>query len=528
MLASLLAAMPALAKKNEATPAELVATHGLVTARFHTAGLPPGVLGFAGSGAQTISLRLVGADGGGDDDIVLPWREGTPFSAGAWVPAGRYRIASWRESPWVEGPEVDVVAGRINDLGELLEVSMGGYDVVLTPLVHPELAGALDPWLAEVGDLLSSREPLRWSPSEVPKPFKLQMQSTSGMYAGGLIMDLMQQQARKTNRTDERTRLRAIRSPAELQRVVLDGLPPGRDDGALDADGRLYFGAGFGRIRVREPDGTWRTLDTGTAAAIDVVAWHDGQLLAASERGLLYASGDGGATWSQLKDFGANEAVRDIDHAAGRWFVVTVSLTERETHTKALTVHVASENDLSDLEVSRTFEQKEKFRWGWVPSGGAGGGYYYVNPHPALWRMDLETNEWTELDEKSANRFNVSRSTGAIALIPRTGLFLSTDHGQDWQRVAWLNGQLQQAWVDSPTQGWGTGIVFPSANTSAVVIARKAEPRGFKAWVQVAQTPLGCTRVLRDATGEPMFCATDLGSILRRDGDGWTPEYLAD
>ena len=68
------------AKKAEPTPAELAGTHGLVTARIYSAGLPPGVTGFLGLSSDLV-LRPVGEDGA-KHDVALAYRAGDAASAG--------------------------------------------------------------------------------------------------------------------------------------------------------------------------------------------------------------------------------------------------------------------------------------------------------------------------------------------------------------------------------------------------------------------------------------------------------------
>lgn len=522
---------PAMAK-SEPTPAQLAVDHGLVTARFHPS-LPDTQLGVPMLSPPTIGLRPSGGRDDGRDDIYLELREDDADSFGRWLPAGRYRLASWRQSRWEEGPEIEVVAGRITDLGEVLEVSLGGDDVVLLPLAHPEVDARLDVWRKEAGAHLASPEPLRWQPAEVPAPVKMTLQGTGQLYGGGLLMDLMMRKQRDANRTEARAQLRELRSPAEFQARVLDAMPPTRDDAAVGEDGRLYFGADFGRIRVREADGRWHTLDTGALADITAVEWHAGRLLAGTERGVLLASTDDGATWSTLRRFDANEAIGDVDHAGGRWFVTT---THRAYNPKSrmyssvrTTLYVAAEDDLSDLSESARFAQK--INSGFVTwkfgRGEAHGDHYYIEAYPELHRLHLPSGEWTtQKVPGSVAGLAVSPGSGAVTVLA-TGLYLSTNHGDRFVRLYAPGGKglVANGRFHDSGSGWLATWRNTSLSTSVLVVHELAKGQG---WTTHGEAPLGCRLLLRDAAGDPSFCASVDGSLFRREPTGWHEEFSID
>lgn len=529
LVVGLVLAAPAYAKK-EVDPAELAATHGLVTARFRPT-LPAVMLGVPSYLPPSVTLRPIGGRDDGRDDVALQQREDDPESFGGWIPAGRYRMASWRVSRWPDGPEVDVTAGRLNDLGDLLEVSLGGYDVVLMPLDHPELAAKLDPWLAEVGHVLASKEPLRWQATDVPAPVTIRLQSTAGMYAGGLLMDLMMAAQRRANRTADRVELRAIRSLADFRSRVLEAMPPTRDDATVDEQGRLYFGADLGRIRVREADGQWRTLDTGTIAAITAVEWREGRLLAGSTAGAIHASSDEGRTWQVIRRYDRNETIGDIDWHDGRWLVVT---THRQLMPKfkayasnQSTVYAGSADDFSDTVVLGRFPQKYRpaFVTWLAPRGELSGEYYFVDAYPDVQRLHLSSGEWTTLKiPGNTERLMASPRTGALTAASGK-LFLSLDHGEKWLLLKnpQATARPSAGVMHDASEGWVSHWRNDSMATS--VIALYDREKGSGGWRKLGDAPLGCERLLRTAAGEPSLCATVGGSLVRREGEDWVTEF---
>lgn len=522
---------PAMAK-SEPTPAQLAADHGLVTARFH-ASIPDTQLGVAMLSPPVVGLRPVGGRDDGRDDLYLEAREDDADSFGGWLPAGRYRLATWRNSPWEEGPEVEVEPGRITDLGELLEVTLGGDDVVLLPIEHPEVDSRLDPWRTQMGAALVSPEPLRWQPEQVPAPVRIVLQGTGQLYGGGALMNLMMRKQRDANRTELRGQLRDIRSLQEFQARVFEAMPPTRDDAAVDGAGRLYFGADFGRIRVREADGRWRTIDTGTLDDISAVEWRDGRLLAGTANGRLLASGDDGLTWAMLRRFDRNEAIGDLDHVGGRWFVTT---THREYNKKIrrpssvrTTVYTGTAADLSDLVEGKRFAQKINngfVTWKYA-RGEALGDYYYVEAYPELQRLHLPSGEWTTPKVPgSVSAIAVSPDTGAVSVVS-TGLYLSTDQGGKWTRLYGPGGKgmIAAGRFQDSGNGWLATWLNTSMYTSVLVVHELARGQGWKTW---EQAPLGCRLLLRGPSGEPSFCASVDGSLFRREAEAWVEEFAID
>lgn len=69
-----------------------------------------------------------------------------------------------------------------------------------------------------------------------------------------------------------------------------------------DASGRLFAGSGFGRVLIREVDGSWSVASTGTSFEIlSVLPLADGRLLAGSEAGGLQLANPERTLWTGVR-----------------------------------------------------------------------------------------------------------------------------------------------------------------------------------------------------------------------------------
>jgi hypothetical protein len=535
LVLALLAGVPQASAKNAPDLAELARTHGLVTVRIHQTGLPAGLISPELFGAEwLLQLEPVGDKDGREAAWLRP-RDPDDPEPGAWIKAGRYRLSVWR-GPWPDGPEVEVVAGRVLDLGDLLEVSLGGDEVVLSPLAHPELEGSLERRLEPLARFLVDPEPLRWRPTRVLPPIKVSMGPSRG-----LLLDAWQQHAREKQLLSSRERIRAITDPEVLQREVMASLPPLQDVSVVDAEGRQYFGAGFGQLRVREPDGTWHSIDTGTLAPVTALALDEGRLVTGHGEGegmIRERRADGG--WTLLRRFAPGESVEDIDRAEGRWWVVVArgDWPDGRYWLGGVSAMSGVADDFSDLAVAKSVDSKPLPRFGWYPRGHVQDGFFHFNARNALWRLGLDSGRWTQLKVKDPVRFNVSPKTGAITVrdrihlrifLPVVGKDGSSAPGPDAkpERVKWGIGIPYDGWLNDMDTGWGIGATkLVALNNTAPIVVSKRGPGGQ--WVERHEAPASCTLVMRDAEGVPRYCATALGTLLRRDESSWTPEFLAD
>lgn len=522
LLFALLFVLPTVASASKPQLAEnLAPTHGYVYVSFPK-----------GGSVQLLTLQSV-AD---KTNYKLQARTDAGKSAfGLWVPAGEYRVSKWLNHKWGDYPTIQVVAGRVTDLGSLIPLSIGGYDIVVLPVRHPEVAHDVESAINQYRSILASTEPVQWLPATPPTPITLDMPST-GL---GLIADLIMLHDRKVNKPSINTQLREATSVTQFHRLAMESMPPLTGEFAVDAAGSLYYGADLGQVRVRNPDGDWGSLDTGTLQTISAVESKDNLLLAGSKDGILRGSNDNGITWRVLKTLPSDEAIVDIDYASGRWLLSTsreptpraqTVIVSSEDGTDLIRIYAARADDFADLSIIKEFPVKPRKFVEWLgPQSQAAGNFYYLTVWPAFYRLDLDSMEWrTITPPKEVSKFYVSPGTGVVSTLRAQGfpskLFVSVDHGDSWNRYE-VPSNVQSYILDSADTGWAVRWE-PSAFSVALQILNYN--RASNTWIKIDEAPRGCSRVMRNAHNEPKFCVTSGGSILSKENQVWTVEYATE
>lgn len=524
----LMLAMPVSAKEVPQIPAELAPTHGYVHVAF-----PKG-------GGQPLTVEPV--TGGGGQDIgtqatALSLTHAQAF--GRWLPAGEYQVTALGAMKWTDGPTFEVQAGRVTDMGDFVPVNIGGYEVVLLPLDHPEHDGSVEAATASFAALLRDPSPLSPAISSVSSPMTPGYQS-SGL---GLITDLLVSYDRKVNKPSTLEALKATDDPAEFLRIVRSITTPLQDEPARLADSTLLFPADFGQLRKRTPDGQWSAIGMDTLRQILAVEAVDDRLLAGSDDGRIRESGDGGATWMELKAFARNEAIIDIDHAGGTWIVTTtetfadadaprgggfVAVAEG-TPSVRMRVYRGQQADLADLAVSREFTLAPKDQAGWMGARGQlVDGFYYIAAGTALQRLELGSNQWTDITPgPRISQHRVNPITGVLAALWSQGMFskvyVSADHGDEWTKFGRPPYVINDVQMDSIDSGWASRWnmnAFGGVWETYAFVPRKND------WNKSGEAPFNC-RLMRVATDVPVLCVAPDGSILGLHGDTWEAEFSA-
>ncbi|QWP76652.1 hypothetical protein J5226_24260 [Lysobacter sp. K5869] len=511
------------AKPEPQVAAQLARSHGYVYVNTPKGSGPrPGVSG---------SLSVVAAATGAREELLDARADRGKNAFGRWLAPGRYRIARWNGSQWGEYPEFEVQAGRVTDLGSLVPINLGGYEMVMLPLRPAENAHDIDAALTEFGALLSSPEPLRWQPQTPPRPIALSQPGT-GL---GLIADLLMAYDRKVNKPSVIGRLKSAKSNDEFLSLARSVAPPSSDKAAVGADSTLYFGADLGQIRVRGADGRWSGIGIDTLRKITAVARVDDALLAGSDDGLVRRSDDRGATWSVLQSFGADEAVLDIDRQASRWLIVTGRQVPSPQPglpptMDRITVRVASNDDLKDartvgefpIDIGKTFGA-------WPgPMPQAHGGAYFIGLIDQLRRLDLATMQWkTVSPPKPFFSFRVDAKSGIVAVLSGGGaftkIFVSSDHGESWKKVGRPPYTVTDVQFDSADSGYASRWNMNAF--SGVWELYRYEPK-IDDWRQVSEAPFNC-KPKRVSAQFPLLCVASDGSVLSQQGTQWAVEASA-
>jgi hypothetical protein len=498
------------------SPTELRATHGFVHASL-------------GSGA-TVRLRSLAK--GETYDLVSQAANG-PYAYGLWVPEGQYEIVDLRASSGAAYAPVSVSRGRITDLGGIVRLEIGNYEFVRLPIRHPELAPGLQQATSALRPHLATTEPIEWRPSAPPQAEKQGSPPTNL----GLIADLLMDYTRHVNKPPLNQQLKQAKSTEEFFRLAVATVPPLADEPGSDAEGRLYYGAELGQIRVRARNGEWTNLDTGTLQTITAVEVSGSKIVAGTARGEIRTSEDG-RTWRRHFSFAPGETVADIDRIGDRWIVLTARLAAvnfaaapgAQVQTADLfKVYSATGDDLAGMALLRELPLPDKVFVvrGMGARGQAAGGGWFVNVGSDLLRLDLATLQWsTSSPGHKVSGFNISPKTGLVTAYRQQGAFsklnLTADQGRTWRAADTPPYIFYDVYFESPDKGlatrWSTGAFSASIEFMAY------DPKADR-WQKTYDAPPGCVRLLRDVDNVQRFCVTSGNSILNYVDGKWVAEF---
>lgn len=504
------------------SPQELHATHGFVYV-----GLPgsPGVGG----------LELRAADD--KPHVLAPLATGTS-GFGQWLPAGDYQVGrvvegffrQLRNEDGTPYQPVRVEAGRLTDMGGLIDFQPGGYEHVLLPVSHPELSTEAGAAARGYAAYLKNPQPLLWRPQAVPKPVVI----NNAVYSLGLIAAALSEYEKHLNKPAFNQQIKAAKTAAEFQALALQALPPQTDEPAVDAEGRLYFGADYGQLRVRSADGRWSAIDTGTLQSITAVEADGGRLVAGTASGAILAAESAGAPWRKVGSVDASESVVDIDHAGSRWLVMTAVVkpfpTNRELKTtQRIKLYASDSADLGQLRLLKEFSWEGLIflQRGMGLRAQLVGQTWYVNSVTAgIQMLDLQTMQWTASDPgHGISGFNVDEKTGTLAVYRSQGAFsklnVSADGGKSWKQLDRPPYTIYDVRFDTPTSGMSTRW-DASMFTANIEFLRYDAAKDQ--WVHLYEAPSACARLLRGPDGHQRFCLTSGGSILDYVNGNWVAE----
>lgn len=455
----------------------------------------------------------------------LAGRDGN--AVGLWLPPGDYKLYKWRDGFMPPYPTITVMAGRLTDMGSLVPIPVGDNDVVLLPLRNDETARNAQAVATGLQAQLQSTEPLPWRVERVPPPSQLMLDPGNRF---GLIPLLLKYYEARANAAPIGKRLREAASIGEFTALAKLATPPLTQKLVNDTQGRSYFGAALGQIRVRDADGTWSALDSGSLQTVTAVAASAGLLLAGFEDGQVRSSSDGGATWKAAA-LAPGGAVVDISRIGEQWLITTARGIVLRTGLRSVDqmgVYAARAADLSDLAKLREFpvETEPLVR----PSAAAFANFYYVNAYPKLWRLDAATQQWQAVGpDTEVSGFQVAPGNGTLAAYRIRGafsrLYVSTDHGGSWRKadnppyvimdVRFVDADAGQA------VRWNTGAF-------SGVIELLQYDRSKDGWTKAVDVPVGCVATLPDASHRARFCVARGGNILSYADGKWTAEFAVD
>lgn len=494
------------------SPSQLVATHGYVYIS-----MPSPLYG---------QLTLESVKDGKRYDLLARKDEGVD-GQGLWVPAGTYSLARWSAQKLSGYQEIAVQAGHVTDLGGLIRVPVGGYEFVLLPVRHPELRLVAESVVRQYAPVLATQQAIEWRNPATPRPL-IEPMASSGM---GLVGDLLMAYQREVNRPSMNKLLKSERDSDAFFKLARQATPPLMHEGGSDAEGKLYFGADLGQIRVRSPQGQWTSLDTGSLHQVTALAVEGPRLVAGFDDGAIRHSTDAGRSWSAVARLEPGYVVSDIDRAKTGWVVVTARMEgvgPSFRTLKGVNVLATDQDDMQGLNVIKHFDLSELTLF--LPRGEVVGDSYLLNVIPDLHRLDLNTRSWkTVTPPTEVMAFDVDPASHVLSAVKIAGafskLYVSSNLGDSWKQYDNPSYIIQDVRFLSPTNGqavrWSVGA-FSGTFESQRYDAKK------DAWTKEHEAPSGCARILPDKTDRFTFCVTTAGSILKREGAKWGPEFAVD
>jgi hypothetical protein len=460
----------------------------------------------------------------------LPEGDGTLH--GLWLPPGRYKLGRWIQSVVMDSPVFEVRSGHLTDLGTLAPIALGGKEMALLPVRDAESARLARQAARRLHPHLAAADVLTWETIDLPKPFVID----PGYTGLGLVADLLSIYIQDVNQTPIAKRLRESKSPGEMLALAKEAAAPRTKEPAIDDQGRLYFGAVLGQVRVRTPTGVWSAIDTKSLRAVTAVEWHEGLLVVGDEAGEIRATRDQGRTWTKLASIGPRAAVADIDHVGRHWVVLAAGHRPGRNgmfeKVDRISAHVATRDDLADLkQVWEGIDQDVHIvapNWNGVRGEATAKGYLFA-AYFALMRLDLANSQVRQVPAPvGATGLHVSPG-GIVTAFQAMGafskLYVSADDGETWTARDAPSLVIDDVIFDAPDRGLATR--WPMAAFKPRVVFETYDGASKK-WVPRDAGPEACQLILQDARKQPNFCVTGSGSVLFRSDTGWGVEFSAE
>ncbi len=477
-------------------------------------------------GIGWITLKQVKGQASG---VLRPDWSDAITTRGVWLPQGTYRLDGWESSDGDAYPLVKVVAGRVTDLGNIVPVSIGNYQIVALPVHHPEADKTIESALATLRPYLVSQQPIEWDPKVVPLPGNLVGPSApltlgvTGAVIAGIVWE--------SNRPSAEKQLRDEHQIDEFFRLAKLAAPPVYRKPAADDSGSLYYGGGLGQIRVRHADGSWGAIDTGTLSSISAVRIAGGAWYIGAENGAVRQSLDQGRSWRVIASV-AGEPVIDVEPSGGRLVLVTEHLTHAGNSIVADRLKLYNAPGNGGVAVALREVLLDGAPWPATLSYAAQafGGKLYIGAANELYALDLATLAWSKLSPPiSVSSFFVAPSSGLITAYHvgtfSSDLAFSTDHGATWQRHAALPSGHADVYFSTSVDG--RAVLWSALAGNSALQPMKYDAAADR-WSADGEPVKGCATVLHDPDFHRLGCVSPIGTIVGFDGAKWVGEFSAE
>lgn len=469
--------------------------------------------GLLGQPLSDVKVRAVAS---GKTFVMKAPSSDAPQLLTARLPAGQYQLLQSERDKAAAQSQFDVKPGQVTELGALKRFDVGGHRSVLLSFEHPEANQALAAWRPEA----DGEGRIRWRHMQVPAA--VEFDGTDLRL--GLIAALLSAYERDVNRPALKKQMAGARQPDALLALARQAAKPTLAELTSAEGERLLIGADFGQLLERLPSGEWRSHDTGTCAALSALWSAPGGRLVGTVSGQIRAEQADG-TWRTLRTLPSGDAVVDLDHVGGRWFVIGARVPYTDALDSpvvtAVTLYSGVADDFSDLQPLRQHAKSVAMNPANLFRGQVLGTDYVVNLGWEFGRIDPATLAWQALAPgHGVTHFRADVSSGLVTAFEARGAFsklsVSADAGKTWKALETPPYTVSDIHLAVPHEGraarWSHGLW--SANIEFLAFD------GTRWRKQFELEPAACRRTLKSEDGKQWFCVSSGGSILRAEAQG--------
>lgn len=493
-------------------------------------GLPAGQGGFVYVGLPgqsayvTVTVKSLSDGSTYTLDTIFSGDEG---SAGSWIPPGDYKIAKWDTYDYPDYTAFHVDPKRVTDLGNLIPIQIGGYQFVVVPVRLKELASGVDTVIAKYRPLLETAVALEWNPINPPRPMDIPQPAFNSSL--GAFVELLSEYSQHLNKPPLRQQLLNSGSNQAFFESARASSAPLTQMAAQDEGGNMYYGADWGQVRVRTPDGSWSSLDTGTIHQVTALTRQGSRLVAGYDNGQIRLSTDGGKSWTLVKTLDSGDAVIDLSWTGSTWLAVTADLQDSviaKSGSKQIVVYISPDQALDQFSRLKVM----------VPVGAAfthaqlADHDFFVSVDNTLMKLDLRTMAWSNMTLPVVmTGFGITKPGNTIVVYKAKGIFsklyVSTDLGTTWSSRNAPQLVIRDIKFTSADNGIEVRMRPNFLTTSTMLMRYEAVN---DRWVPESDLPKACERMIDDANAMPRFCVTKNGAILSQNQGKWSIEYASE
>lgn len=489
-------------------PQQVAPTHGLVMINLPR---EAGTLTFQSAKGKEFHLRH-----NKNSDFVSIWLpEGDYELSGIRTPLAPYKLEELY-------PKVKVRAGKITDMGSLVNFPVGQLKMVWLPIELPTGQAQVAKVAQELQAYIDPSDVIRWQVEQVPEPVKGRV----GEGTGVLIQFLIEQEYLMME-SDLQAELLKEKDISKFYELATRLLPPTwYFQPTTDELGNLYYGADLGYVKKRTTDAVWSTHVTGSQYPIIALHQQDGILYAGDDDGALFESRDQGDNWDKILQLDSHETIHDIDSVNDSLYIIADKFDKSKPMSspkRATRIYEVKDGEL--LGAIKTFNYD-----GWnrrtIKADVYDNTYIIAIERDILAKLDISSGQWKDLKSPGLfNTFNLSQIDGTITLYSAYGMgakpYVSTDMGQNWSKPKAPEWNIEDVYFYEPRKA----VAHSYGAFDKLITLQEYDAKNNR-WVTVTEAPDICRYLLIDADYRARFCVAENNYILAFDGNQWVMETI--